>query len=53
MGPAGPVGLDYQAIPVVMGRQRPSRRRWAELLVALQVMEVAALEWFAEQRPKH
>lgn len=51
MGPGGPVGLVYEAVPVVLGR-KPPKRRWPELLVALQTMERAALEWFAELRPK-
>lgn len=50
MGPAGPVGLDYAALPVVERRLRIGRRAAREAFAGLQVMEAEALRWFAEQR---
>lgn len=50
MGPMLPVGLDYPAVFAIAQRRR-LRCRPADV-AALQVMETAALEWFAEQAKK-
>lgn len=49
IGPAGyPTGLDYSGVVARMGRV--ARRRQAQLLDEVQVMELAALSEFAVQR---
>lgn len=47
MGPMLPVGLDYPAVFAIA--QRLGLRCAAREVQALQVMEAAALEWFAER----
>lgn len=49
MGPSGPVGLDYSALPGRMGINAGNRSE-RQVFNALQVMESEALKWFAEQR---
>lgn len=44
MGMAGPVGLDYTAIPAVMDLRDIPREERSELFDDLRVMESAALE---------
>lgn len=47
MGPGGPVGLNYAALPVVL--RLAGLRCGAADFQRLQVMERAALAWFAER----
>lgn len=47
-GPAGPIGLDYSALPAWVRPGGPRRGR--RVLQALQVLEAEALAWFAERR---
>lgn len=51
MGPNGPVGLDYAALPPKC-RPGVAGRRGRQALEYLQVMEAEALRWFAERRGK-
>lgn len=44
MGHAGPIGLDYAAIPAVLQLRRTPRAEWPELFSDLRIMEAAALE---------
>lgn len=44
MGPSGPIGLDYGAIPAVLRLMRVGRDEWAGLFDDLRVIERAALE---------
>lgn len=45
-GPAGPAGLRYEALPVVMNLRHVPAARRAEVFDAVQTMERAALEVF-------
>ena len=49
VGMNGPVGLNYAVLPVVERRLRMRPRQAREAFAHLQVLEVAALEWFAQQ----
>lgn len=51
MGPRGPIGLDYAALPAVLTllRIKPKARR--ELFAALRVMEREALAAMSEGQP--
>ena len=44
VGMAGPTGLDYNAIPLVMRAYRISRADWPEIFDGIRLMERAALE---------
>lgn len=48
MGASGPIGMDYGAMPIVERRMGLSPERAEAAFPDLQVMEAAALEWFAE-----
>lgn len=43
-GAAGPIGLDYNALPAVMRLVGVSRKAWPEVFDAIRVMEDSALE---------
>ncbi|AKJ28843.1 DUF1799 domain-containing protein [Caldimonas brevitalea] len=43
VGPGGPYGLDYSAIPDVLRMSSVPRSQWPEVFEAVQVMEAAAL----------
>lgn len=47
---AGPTGLRYEAIPVVLRMRGVPRGEWSEVFYGLQVMEAEALKHFAEKR---
>lgn len=47
---AGPTGLRYEALPVVMRLRGIPRRDWQDAFYGLQVMESEALKIFAERR---
>jgi hypothetical protein len=49
MGPGGPVGLDYGALPVVARQLRLAGRKLREAFSGMRVMEAEALQVFAEQ----
>jgi hypothetical protein len=51
-GMAGPTGLDYAALPVVMDLQHIATKDRPDVFGALQVMESEALKTFSEQQ-KH
>lgn len=44
VGPAGPVGLDYNVLPFVLRQCGVPRRQWPRLFEDLRVMEGAALD---------
>lgn len=44
MGPGGPVGLDYGAIPSVLRLMRVKREEWPDLFDDLRVIEREALK---------
>lgn len=50
MGFGGPIGLDYQAIPVVLRLRLVPESDWPEIFIDLQILEDAALAALAEQR---
>lgn len=50
MGPGGPVGLDYAALPAWCRPGAPGSRRGRGVAEAIQVMEEAALEHWATKR---
>lgn len=50
MGMAGPVGLRYEAIPVVLRLLGVARAAWPDTFSALRVMEAEALSFFSERR---
>ena len=50
MGAAGPIALDYTALPVVVQALRIKRRAAREAFEPLRVMEAEALAWFDEQQ---
>lgn len=49
VGPAGPIGLNYEALPVVEKRLGLSKRDLRVTFAHLQTMEVEALKWFGEK----
>lgn len=49
MGPAGPIGLDYGALPVAARMLRLSGRRLREAFAGLRTMESEALAVFEER----
>lgn len=53
VGAVGPIGLDYGALPVVLGMRGVPRRRWAALFDDLRVMEQAALDAMHRAREKN
>ncbi len=48
VGPGGPVGLDYAALPTVLRLIGLRRRDAREAFEGLQVMEGEALAWYAQ-----
>jgi len=50
VGMGGPIGLRYEAIPVVLGMMRVPRGEWPQAFDGLRVMEGEALRVFAERR---
>ena len=50
VGPGGPVGLRYEALPIVLRLRGIPRAEWSELFEGIRVMESEALKYFAEQR---
>lgn len=52
MGPNGPIGLDYAAIPAVMSLLNVKKKSRSRLFRDLQVIEYAALEEMSRQRAK-
>lgn len=50
MGFAGPIGLDYAAIPVVLRLRRIARESWPDIFDDIQTLESAALSVLAETR---
>lgn len=50
VGMAGPTGLRYESIPVVLRMRGVPRSEWADVFNGLQVMEAEALRFFAERR---
>jgi hypothetical protein len=53
MGQAGPVGIRYESIPVVLRLRAVPRGQWSEIFEGLRVMESEALRVFAEKRASH
>lgn len=49
IGPAGPTGLDYSALPFVMRMHGIARDKWPDTLDALRVMEIEALDIMREK----
>jgi hypothetical protein len=49
MGPGGPVGLRYEALPVVLDLHQVPAGERRERFEQLRVMECEALRWFGEQ----
>lgn len=49
MGPTGPTGLDYQALPVVFRIRRIPRADHGDIFSGVQVMERAALKRILER----
>lgn len=49
VGPGGPVGLDYSAIPVVMRLHAVPRADWRDTFDSLRVMEREALDVMQQQ----
>lgn len=49
MGPAGPVGLDYGALPALPEWQRLAPRGRTRCMAALRTLEAEALSIFSEQ----
>lgn len=50
MSMAGPSGLRYESIPVVLRMRGVPRSEWQNVFQGLQVMEAEALKHFAERR---
>lgn len=50
VGAAGPVGLDYGVLPLLVRHLGLRKRRARAALAGLQVMEAEALAWFDEWR---
>jgi hypothetical protein len=50
MGPAGPVGLDYAALPPVMRLIGLPRATWPDVFEGVRVMESEALKIMGESR---
>lgn len=51
VGLAGPIGLRYEVLPVVLRLLAVPRPEWASLFDDIRVMESEALKVFAERRP--
>ncbi len=43
VGPGGPYGLDYQALPVTLRLCEVPRQAWPDVFDEIRVMEIAAL----------
>lgn len=50
VGPAGPIGLDYGAIPAVLRLITLPRATWPDVFDGLRVMESEALKVMGESR---
>lgn len=50
MGAAGPIALDYTALPVVVQALRIKRRAARDAFELIRVMEAEAMDWFSEQK---
>ena len=50
VGMAGPIGLRYEVIPIVLRMQGVRRQDWPHVFECIRVMEGEALRFFAERR---
>lgn len=50
MGPCGPIGLDYAALPAVLRLTSTPRSAWPDIFDCLRVMESEALNVLGESR---
>lgn len=50
MGPAGPIGLDYAALPAVLRLTQVPRASWPDTFEGLRVMESEAMKILGEPR---
>jgi hypothetical protein len=48
VGPGGPIGLDYSALPHVLRLTKTPRADWPDIFDSLRVLEDAALETMRE-----
>jgi len=49
-GAAGPTGLDYTALPIVMDMRQVKKTAWSEIFDDVRIMERAALKAMRERR---
>ena len=49
-GAAGPTGLDYTALPIVLDMRQVERTAWSEIFDDVRIMERAALKAMRERR---
>ena len=50
VGMGGPIGLRYEALPVVLEMITVPRDEWPQVFACLRIMESEALAYFAERR---
>lgn len=50
VGMAGPIGMRYEALPVVLDMTEVARDEWPQVFECLRIMESEALAYFAERR---